>query len=113
VLAESKLLITDYSSVCWNSFYQGGGVVFLQPDLDAYEAYVGKLIPEDNEYIGHRVFDFEALDKVLAEGLKDGVVDLSYFRTAADEEVYQTINEFHDGKNMERIHQTLIEKGFI
>lgn len=36
-LEFSKLLITDYSSVCYNSFYQGAGVIFYQPDLERYE----------------------------------------------------------------------------
>lgn len=113
VLAQSKLLITDYSSVCWNSFYQGGGVVFLQPDLREYEDYVGPLIPKDDEYIGHRVFDFESLDQILAEGLRDGAVDLAYFRTPENEAMYQTINEFHDGKNGERIYQALVDNGIL
>lgn len=112
-LKKTKLLVTDYSSVCWNTFYQGGGVVFLQPDLEPYEAYVGKLIPKPNEYIGHRVFDFDALNQVFAAGLKNGAVDLSYFRTPENEAMYETVNEFHDGKNSERLYETLVEKGFM
>lgn len=113
VLKQSKLLITDYSSVCWNSFYQGGGVIFLQPDLETYENYVGRLIPEDYEYIGHRVFDFDNLDHILAEGLKEHTINLSYFRTPEHEAMYEMINEFHDGRNTERLYQTLKKKGFL
>jgi CDP-glycerol glycerophosphotransferase (TagB/SpsB family) len=113
VLAESKLLITDYSSVCWNAFYQGGGVVFLQPDLAEYEFYVGKLIPKNSEYIGKRVFDFEKLNQVFAEGIHDGVIDLSYYRTEENEKMYRTINEFSDGRNSERIYQQLVLNGIM
>jgi hypothetical protein len=113
VLKESKLLITDYSSVCWNSFYQGGGVVFYQPDLEEYEAYVGKLIPEDNEYIGHRAFDEVELEKILSTGLKSGSVDLSYFRNQEFEELYNSINSFHDGKNTQRVKEALKKNRFI
>ena len=28
-LSETKLLVTDYSSVCYNTFYRGGGVIFF------------------------------------------------------------------------------------
>jgi hypothetical protein len=81
--------------------------------LEPYEAYVGKLIPKPNEYIGHRVFDFDALNQVFAAGLKNGAVDLSYFRTPENEAMYETVNEFHDGKNSERLYETLVEKGFM
>ncbi len=113
VLKESKLLITDYSSVCWNSFYQGGGVVFYQPDLEEYEAYVGKLIPQDNEYIGHRVFDEAHLEQVLSTGLQNGTVNLDYFRTPEYEELYDSINSFHDGKNAQRVKEALRRNRFI
>ena len=47
VLGLAKLLITDYSSVGYNSFYQGGGVVFYQPDLKRFEEYMQMpLVPQ-------------------------------------------------------------------
>ncbi len=113
VLSESKLLITDYSSVCWNSFYQGGAVIFFQPDLEKYESFVGKLIPSNEEYIGARVFDMEALEQVVASGIHNGVIELSQFRTKENEKMYLTINEHHDGKNTERVYKKLKENGFI
>ncbi len=107
VLKESKLLITDYSSVCWNSFYQGGGVVFFQPDLKEYEEYIGELIPKADEYIGPRCFRIKELNKVLAAGLKDGVVHLDQFRSEEYERRYNEINEFHDGQNTRRVYEAL------
>src|SRR5690606_29205495 len=32
-IKDTKLLITDYSSICYFSFFQGAGVIFFQPDL--------------------------------------------------------------------------------
>ncbi|MCD7945658.1 MAG: CDP-glycerol glycerophosphotransferase family protein [Clostridiales bacterium] len=113
VLKESKLLITDYSSVCWNSFYQGGGVVFFQPDLDAYEAYIGKLVPQADEYIGPRTFTIEELEQVISAGVPDGTVHLDQFRTEEFERRYNEINEFHDGKNTERVYKVLKKHKFI
>ena len=109
VLGIAKLLITDYSSVCYNSFYQGGGVVFFQEDLELYEKENGKLIPADDEYIGRRAFSFEELEAVLEDGFQDGSILLDYFRTEEFERRYQTINEFSDGKNIERICDSLRE----
>lgn len=106
-LAVAKLLITDYSSACYNSFYQGGGVIFFQEDLELYEEVNGKLIPEDHEYIGHRAFSFKELETLLNEGIKDHKIILSKFRTEEFEKRYLTINEFCDGKNVQRICEEL------
>lgn len=113
VLKESKLLITDYSSVCWNSFYQGGAVIFFQPDLEKYESFVGKLIPSNEEYVGPRVFDLQSLEQVIAGGIENKTIQLSHFRTRENEEMYNTINEHHDGKNTQRIYKKLKSNGFI
>lgn len=113
VLGLAKLLITDYSSVGYNSFYQGGGVVFYQPDLALFEEYMQMpLVPEPEEYIGYRALDEETLQKVLAPGFDGGKIDLDYFRTEEYERRYLEINKFHDGKNTERIYQFLTEKIF-
>ena len=113
VLGLAKLLITDYSSVGYNSFYQGGGVVFYQPDLERFEEYMQMpLVPQPEEYIGYRALDEESLHNVLAPGFTEGKIDLDYFRTQEYERRYLEINKFHDGKNTERIYQFLTEKIF-
>ncbi len=106
-LEKTKLLITDYSSVCYNSFYQGAGIVFYQPDLEIYEAENGALIPNDDEYIGKRVFNIADLEKIIKNTIKDKKIDLSQIRTKENEEMYKTINEYSDGKNIDRIYEEL------
>lgn len=113
VLGLAKLLITDYSSVGYNSFYQGGGVVFYQPDLERFEEYMQMpLVPQPDEYIGFRALDADTLEQVLAPGLNDGLIHLDYFRTEEYERRYLEINKFHDGKNTERIYTFLKENIF-
>lgn len=113
VLSETKLMITDYSSVCYNSFYQGSGVIFTQPDLELYEKYNGKLIPNDNEYIGNRILDLKDLDNLLKNNIKNKIINLDKLRTKEHEKNYKTINEFNDGKNTERIYKRLLELEII
>lgn len=113
VLGLAKLLVTDYSSVGYNSFYQGGGVVFYQPDLEAFETYMQMpLVPQPDEYIGFRALDVDTLEQILKPGLEGGVIHLDYFRTEEYERRYLEINKFHDGKNTERIYTFLKEKVF-
>lgn len=113
VLGMAKLLITDYSSVCYNSFYQGGGVIFFQEDLDYYEQNNGELIPNDDEYIGERVFSVGELENILEQGLNNHKIDLTRFRTPEYEKRYLTINEYTDGKNIERIYRALLERKIL
>ncbi len=106
-LEKTKLLITDYSSVCYNTFYQGGAVVFYQDDLVKYELENGPLIPKDDEYIGKRCFSMDELEAVITDTIHDGKIDLRKVRTKEFEDSYKTINEFSDGKNIERIYENL------
>lgn len=113
ILKKSKLLITDYSSVAYNSFYQGSGVIFYQPDLKLYERENGDLIPEDDEYIGERVFTINELEDVIKETVIDGKINLDRVRTDEFKEIYKSINEFSDGKNMERLYDRLVKLKII
>ena len=106
-LEETKLLITDYSSVCYNSFYQGSAVIFYQPDLEIYEKENGDLILNNNEYIGYRCFDLNSLNKIFKNNIVDKKINLKNLRTKENEKMYNTINEFNDGKNINRIYNKL------
>lgn len=113
ILSKTKVLITDYSSVCYNAFYQGAGVVFFQPDLEKFEQENGKLVPNDDEYIGPRTFSMEELEDVMSNTIKNRKIDLENVRNKDYEEIYSTINEFSDGKNIDRIYQELLDLGII
>ncbi|MCA9325285.1 CDP-glycerol glycerophosphotransferase family protein [Candidatus Saccharibacteria bacterium] len=113
VLAETKLLITDYSSVCYNVFYQGGAVIYYQPDLEQYEQANGKLLPRDDEYTGHRIFTEKEVKKLVQQNITDGKIGMSGLRTKQHIANYLSINEHHDGKNCERIFDKLMELGII
>ena len=112
-LEKSKLLITDYSSVCYNSFYQGAGVIFYQPDIELYERENGKLIPSDDEYIGKRAFNINELENIIKDTIKNKKIDLNVVRTEKFIENYKTINEFSDGENINRIYEKLVELNII
>ncbi len=112
-IEKAKLLITDYSSVCYNAFYQGAGVIFFQPDLEKYEMEVGELIPADNEYIGQRVFEMNELEKIVEQTIQDGHINLAAVRSQEFEGRHLTINEFTDGRNIERIYQALCNRNIL
>lgn len=112
-LEKTKLLITDYSSICYNAFYQGAGVVFYQPDLELYEEENGPLIPKDDEYIGKRTFNINELENLIKNNIINRRISLDNFRTKEFEKQYERINEFNDGKNIERIYKELLKLKII
>lgn len=114
-LAKTKLLITDYSSICYNAFYQGAGVVFYQGDLERYENDMGPLIPEDSEYIGLRSFNISQLETILKKGIspESGEINLSHFRTSEHQKSFSKICEFHDGNNQQRVIEALKKHKYI
>ena len=113
VLAKTNLLITDYSSVCYNAFYQGAGVIFYQPDLEKYEQENGPLIPNDDEYVGYRAFNMKQLEEIIDYSVKNKKINLNVVRTEEFEKRYKTINEFSDGKNIDRIYSILKDMEII
>lgn len=113
VLKKTKLLVTDYSSTCYNVFYQGGAVIFYQSDLEEYEKEIGHLVPRDDEYIGYRAFDLTDLEVCIGKGITDGHIDLSLLRTEDFQKRYREINQFSDGRNIDRIVEYMIDKAII
>ena len=108
-----RSLITDYSSVCYNAFYQGAAVIFYQEDLEAYEKEVGKLVPGPEEYIGCRCFTQAALEDCLDKGIRNRVIRLDVLRTEEYVRRYREINRHWDGKNVQRIGEYLRERKVI
>ncbi len=67
-----KLLITDYSSVCWDVYYQAKPVLFYQFDLEQYNETTGSYIDMETELFGERVLTPEALLERLEAYARDG-----------------------------------------
>ena len=105
-LAITKVMITDYSSACYNAFYQGAAVIFYQPDLEEFENEVGKLVPKDDEYVGYRCFDINTMEQIIQKGYKA-------LRSQEFIDRYLTINEFVDGKNCQRIYEFMKQEKII
>lgn len=62
MLMRCRMLITDYSSVSWDVFYQDKPVIFYQFDLDTYEEAEGSYIDMHTELFGDRA---ETADDLL------------------------------------------------
>ena len=70
LLMKSDLLVTDYSSVSWDMYYQKKPVIFYQFDYDRYIAEQGSYLDMEHDLFGDRVTNEEQLFTALTEYAK-------------------------------------------
>ena len=61
ILMKSSLLVTDYSSIAWDMYYQKKPVIFYQFDLESYNKYQGSYSEIDIKEIGDQDFEVDSL----------------------------------------------------
>lgn len=67
LMMECSMLITDYSSVCWDVYHQGKPVLFYQFDTAKYNETQGAYIDLETELFGDRATDPETLFSLMEE----------------------------------------------
>ena len=71
MLMRCRMLITDYSSVCWDILYQDKPTLFYQFDLDKYNEAHGSYIDMKTELFGDRAETQEQLINLLEEAVQN------------------------------------------
>lgn len=102
LIMKCKLLITDYSSVCWDVFYMGKPVLFYQFDYNKYNRLSGSYINMEKELFGDRSLNPEALLDDLEKSAKNSFL-LPYEYRLMRENSFAYI----DDKNCARIVQEI------
>lgn len=72
LMMECSMLITDYSSVCWDVYHQGKPVLFYQFDTAKYNETQGAYIDLETELFGDRATDPEGLFALMEEAAENG-----------------------------------------
>ncbi|MGN0477753.1 MAG: CDP-glycerol glycerophosphotransferase family protein [Ruminococcus sp.] len=70
LMMRCKLLITDYSSVCWDVFYMNKPILFYQFDYDMYNSIHGSYINMETELFGDRSLTLDKLLDDLEKSIK-------------------------------------------
>ena len=86
LIQSSRMLITDYSSVCWDFFYQGKPIIFYQFDYDLYMANHGSYIDMTKELFGDRCLDEDRLVDAVLEYIANGFQNQTKFVTMRQEQ---------------------------
>ncbi|MFS0787784.1 CDP-glycerol glycerophosphotransferase family protein [Shouchella sp. 1P09AA] len=105
LLMRASLLITDYSSVAWEMYYQKKPVVFFQFDRDKYNYYQGAYMDLEKDLFGDACYDVSNLVSVLSHYMKSGFKEKAEFATMRSD-YFKHI----DNHNSERIFQEILIK---
>ncbi len=71
LISESHLMITDYSSVCWDFFYLGKPVIFYRFDIEDYTKDRDSYIDLYDEIIGDIAFEEENLLELIRDQIEN------------------------------------------
>lgn len=106
LLMRASLLITDYSSVAWEMYYQNKPTIFYQFDINDYNNHQGSYLDMENELFGDRAMNpTELISKISKyidndfEHPKEFVEMRSkYFSHVDDKNCERTYNEIYKKK---------------
>lgn len=107
VLRDTRLLITDYSSVSCDAFFRGSNVIFWWKDKDlCMKEYGGHLMINEQNIFGDIVKSVKDLKKIISANYNEPQTDLH-------KERFAEIVNFQDTDNTERVIQCLLKDGLI
>lgn len=103
VLMQTRLLITDYSSIAYDSFYRGSRVIFYWEEKDECMAQYGpttKLMLNEENVYGDYFYNTEGLTEAIKRNY-DNPQEQKYI------DRYSVLVQYHDGRNTERLIECL------
>lgn len=105
LLMKSSMLITDYSSVAWDMYYQKKPIVFYQFDIEEYDKYQGSYLDMENELFGDRVFK---LDELI--GIMEEYVSINFKEKEKFADMRSKYFSHVDKNNCERTYKVIMAK---
>lgn len=107
LLMSCRMLITDYSSVCWDVYYQKKPVIFYQFDLDEYLSHHGSYLDMEKDLFGPQTRTAAELLTVLEKACED-----DFQLNAQAEKDHSYYFAYTDNENSKRIVDAIAEKGW-
>lgn len=106
IMMKCSMLITDYSSVCWDVLYQNKAVLYYQFDYEQYDLVHGSYIDFKTELPGERFTEKEELINGICDYINSGLKIKDEHAKMADE-----FFAYRDNKNSRRIYNFLKTNG--
>lgn len=105
LMMKSSMLITDYSSVSWDMYYQGKPILFYQFDLEEYNIHQGSYLDMENELFGDRS---STIDELLSD--IEYYVNRSFVEKKEYKEMRKKYFKYVDKNNCERTYDSILKK---
>lgn len=105
LMMRCKMLVTDYSSVCWDVFYLDKPVVFFQFDRDKYMEAHGSYLDMDRELFGDCAQDVDGLLTYMERCADDRFVVRPEY-----EKMQKSFYKYFDDQNSRRICDAIVKK---
>lgn len=107
ILEDTKLLITDYSSIAYSAFYRGSNVIFCFEELeDCMSHYNSHLMLNKDNIFGDISYSYSDISDLVKNNYIKGQ-NIRYKNN------YKKIVEFHDNKNTDRLIECLKKDNII
>lgn len=109
IISETSLLITDHSSIAFDTAYLFSPVIYYQEDIEEFysgkHSYTEGYFNYERDAFGEVIFDSKKLLNIVKEYLENGCE----MKTIYKDRVYSTF-EFLDNKNCERVYKAIKER---
>jgi len=107
-ILRSSLLVTDYSSVCWDFLFLGKPALFFQFDLEDYQEFTGSYLDLRKDLFGPVARNAEEAFSWVRYFVENG------YSTAIFKGQMEKMSDFafayRDGKNCERLGQEMFKR---
>ncbi len=107
IMKKCSMLITDYSSVCWDVCYLDKPVLFYQFDYDMYMQAHGSYLNMEQELFGERYMEYEKLIDGIQEYIENGFKEKEEYTKLKD-----YYFEYRDNDNSKRTYEYIVGKGY-
>ena len=105
LLMRASLLITDYSSVAWEMYYQNKPTLFYHFDIDDYNKYQGSYLDMEHELFGDKAMNpNELIDQIKK------YIETDFEHPKQYVEMRNKYFSFVDDKNCERTFDAILSK---
>lgn len=107
LLMECSMMITDYSSACWDVYYQEKPVLFYHFDNELYEKTRGSYIDMEHDLFGERCTEETQLINLIKEYSLGGFHEKKCYK-----DIREKYFAFRDHNNCKRTYDYIKKQGY-
>ena len=105
ILMRCNMMITDYSSACWDVYYQGKPVLFYMFDYEMYNEVQGSYVDMRTEAFGEATDSAETLIQLMEKYEENNFAELEKYA-----QLREALLPYRDNNNCERTYWEIKKK---